>query len=96
MITANRGRKSFVWWSRWNPGGGKWDSKRAYDVQGYKVIYMICSNRFCYNLSYNVYNSINLILWIGASKEIRAAITNQTAESELQAWTTVLPLVLKV
>ena len=32
----------------------------------------------------------------GASKEIREAITNHTAESELQAWTTVLPLVLKV
>ena len=33
---------------------------------------------------------------LGASKEIREAITNQTAESELQAWNTVLPLVLKV
>ena len=32
----------------------------------------------------------------GASKEILEAITNHTAESELQAWTTVLPLVLKV
>ena len=34
--------------------------------------------------------------WAGASKEIREAISNQTAESELQAWNTVLPLVLKV
>jgi len=38
----------------------------------------------------------DLTSYKGASKEIREAITNHTAESELQAWTTVLPLVLKL
>lgn len=37
-----------------------------------------------------------LMNYKGASKEIREAISNQTAESELQAWNTVLPLVLKL
>lgn len=32
----------------------------------------------------------------GASKEIRESITNKTSEAEIQAWSTVLPLVLKL